>query len=259
MLGAALVVALAVSGFLSIFAHSAQTGISAAPSDPLTISEPSPGGWIDHFDILDNARWCRSSDSYAPFWTRGGLSGTWKPAAVTVEDGHLVLRTEVRNREVSAAEVYTCQKFGFGTYEALVEVPALNGVISAMMSYADGSQTEIDFEFEGRDPDVLHTVTWTSPDTKEHSVHVQASAFPRVWTRLRYEWRPMGVEFFINDMPVAHHRKVVPSAPAHLVFNLWPTDDPHWGGPSTDGTAVMRVDWVKFTPAAVPPVRSGEH
>jgi endo-1,3-1,4-beta-glycanase ExoK len=156
----------------------------------------------------------------------------------------------VQNRKIAAAEAHTCQSFGFGTYEASVMVPALNGVISAMMSYVDNSRTEIDFEFEGRDPTVLHAVTWTSPDTKEHSLHIHAAPFPGTWTKLRYEWRPASVEFFVNDVPVAHHHGVVPSAPARLVFNVWPTDNPEWGGHSTDGAAVMRVDWVRFTPIA---------
>ncbi|WP_120010239.1 glycoside hydrolase family 16 protein [Teichococcus vastitatis] len=210
-------------------------------------------GWLERFDRLDKERWCISGDSYAPFWATDGLDGRWNPMAVSVEGGSLVLRTEVGNRQVAAAEVHTCQSFGFGTYEAAVMVPALNGVISAMMSYVDNSRTEIDFEFEGRDAAALHTVTWTSSDTKEHSLHIHAAAFPGTWTRLRYEWRPTGVEFFVNDLPVAHHRGVVPSTPAHLVFNVWPTDNPEWGGPSTDGAAVMRVDWVRFTPITVLP------
>jgi hypothetical protein len=170
-----------------------------------------------------------------------------------------VLRTTVQDRKVAAAEVYTCQIFGFGTYEALVMLSGLNGTISAMMSYVDNSRTEIDFEFEGRDPAVLHTVTWISPNTKEHSLHIHGTAFPGTWTRLRYEWQPTGIEFFVNNMPVAHHRNVLPSIPAHLMFNVWPTDNPEWGGPTTNGVAVVRVDWVKFTPAtARAPTSSGD-
>ncbi|MFC7557179.1 family 16 glycosylhydrolase [Pseudoroseomonas wenyumeiae] len=98
----------------------------------------------------------------------------------------------MQDRKVAAAEVYTCQRLGFGTYEASVMVPALNGMVSAMMSYVDGSQTEIDFEFEGRDPGALHAVTWTSQSTKEHSLHVSVAAFPGSWTKLKYEWKPTG-------------------------------------------------------------------
>ena len=229
---------------------------SLAPFTPALSSpakDPGPGGWTDHFDQLDESRWCISGDSYVPFWAKEGLSGVWDRASVSVEDGHLLLRTAVRDRRVTAAEAHTCQRLGFGTYEASVMVPPLTGVISAMMSYVDGSQTEIDFEFEGRDHTALHTVTWTSPDTRQHNLHAHPSAFPDVWTRLRYEWRPAGVEFFVNDVLVARHHDVVPSAPAHLVFNLWPTDNPEWGGHTTDGTAVLRVDWVRFTPADAPP------
>ncbi|KAA2211326.1 glycoside hydrolase family 16 protein [Teichococcus oryzae] len=222
--------------------------VMSAPAQPSQPEDPVSGGWVDHFDLLDNDRWCISSSSYVPFWAKDGLSGSWNPAAVSVESGHLVLRTTVQNYKVAAAETYTCQSFGFGTYEALVLIPALNGMISAMMSYVDGSQTEIDFEFEGRDVNALHAVTWTSPDTKQHSLHVHATAFPGVWTSLRYEWGPTGVEFFVNDVLVAQHRDVVPSAAARVVFNVWPTNNPEWGGPSTDGAAVMRVDWVRFTP-----------
>jgi hypothetical protein len=173
--------------------------------------------------------------------------------AVSVEDGSLVLITGVGNSHVAAAEVHTCPRFGLGTYEAAVIVLALNGVISATMSYVDSSRMEVDFEFEGRDAGALHAVTWTSPDTKEHSLHIHAAALSGTWTRLKYEWRPTSVGFFVNDLPVAHHRGVVPSTPAHLVFNVWRTDSPEWHSPSTNGAAVMQVDWVRFTPVAVLP------
>ncbi|MBO1077318.1 glycoside hydrolase family 16 protein [Roseomonas marmotae] len=184
-----------------------------------------------------------------PFWAKDGLSGRWDAASVSVENGHLVLKIGVQDRRVAAAEAYTCERFGFGTYEALVMLPNLNGTIIAMMSYVDGSRTEIDFEFEGRDPAALHTVTWISPDTKEHSLHIHDKAFTGTWVRLRYEWQETGVEFFVNDMLVAQHRGILPSTPAHLVFNIWPTDNPEWGGLTTNGTAVVQVDWVRFTPA----------
>lgn len=228
------------------------------PESPITEAtswqntDPDSGGWIDHFDHFSAAHWCVSKDSYVPFWARDGMSGSWEPAAVSVENGHLVLRTVVQDRKVAAAEIYTCQKFGFGTYEALVMAPSLGGTVSSMMSYVDGSRTEIDFEFEGRAPDMLHMVTWTSLDAKEHNLYNHGSAFPGTWTRLKYEWRPTGVEFFVDDVPVAHHRQVVPFAPAHVMFNTWPTDNPEWGGSSANGTAVMLVDWIRFTPADVP-------
>ncbi len=124
----------------------------------------------------------------------------------------------------------------------------IEGMIAGVFSYTPDSETEIDFEFEGRDPGVLHAVTWRTVHTKEHTAHTSGQPMSGRWLRLRYDWSSTGVSFYVNGALVAEHRRIVPERPAYLMFNVWPTNDPAWGGVSTNGTGRMWVDWVRFTP-----------
>ncbi len=158
---------------------------SVAVADRIPAPDPGPSGWLESFDALDVNRWHATPRSQPPFWLGRGLSGRWDEANVAVTGGDLVLTAVVRDGYAEAAELQSRERLHYGTYEMAVMAEPIEGMIAGVFSYTPDSETEIDFEFEGRDPGVLHAVTWRTVHTKEHTAHTSGQPMSGRWLRLR--------------------------------------------------------------------------
>jgi len=229
---------------------------SRSPATPTP--QAVPGSWRDDFSTLDTGRW-RVSDSITPFWGRNGLSGRFAPGNVTVRNGLLVLKLDVgTNLTAQAAELATTAAYGYGTYEARIRAassssdPAVPGVsssgnVSALFSYVNDSETEIDHEIEGQRPATDWMSTWQTTALQE-SGSVTGADLTQGFHTYRWDWSPTRVDFHLDGVFRSSHASVVPSAQAPLMLNLWPTNNADWGGATTPGTVYMLVDYVSFTP-----------
>lgn len=253
-----------------LLAACSSTTTPAATSEggaPEPVAEPQvqvqtiAGSWRDDFTTLDTSRWCVSTRGWPPFWVRDGLSGTWEPSNVTVKDGFLVMKLDVDSNLVArAAELATNAKHGYGTYEArlrgastsadpTVSGRGSSGNISAFFNYVNDSETEIDHEIEGQNPTTDWMGAWQTTSRHDHGTGGTGENLTQGFHTYRWDWTPTRIDFFIDGV-LKCTTAVVPTAEAHLMFNLWPTNSTGWGGKSTAGTQYMLVDYVSFTPAS---------
>ncbi|GGK35344.1 hypothetical protein GCM10008955_31550 [Deinococcus malanensis] len=238
-----------------------ETAPAPVASQPNVEVQNVAGSWRDDFNTLDTARWWVSSNTWTPFWARDGLSGTWEPSNVTVKDGFLVMKLDVSSSLVArAAELATNAKHGYGTYEARMRASSssadpsvagtgTSGNISAFFNFVNDSETEIDHEVEGQNPTTDWMGAWQTTSRHDYGTGGTGENLTQGFHTYRWDWTPTKIDFYIDGVLKRTTTSVVPTAEAHLMLNLWPTNSTGWGGKATPGTQYMLVDYVSFTPA----------
>ncbi len=239
---------------------SIDTPETVAADAPTLAAQSVAGSWRDDFNTLDTVRWWVSTSGWTPFWSRDGLSGTWEPGNVTVKDGFLVMKLDVSSSLVArAAELATNAKHGYGTYEVRLRASSssadpsvvgtgTSGNISAFFSYVNDSETEIDHEIEGQNPNTDWMGAWQTTSRHDYGTGGTGENLTQGFHTYRWNWTPTKIDFYIDGVLKRTTTSVVPTAEAHLMLNLWPTNSTGWGGKSTPGTQYMLVDYVSFTP-----------
>lgn len=238
--------------------HSGETVVAA---EPVLTTQSVTGSWRDDFSTLDTARWWASTNGWTPFWARDGLSGTWESSNVTVKDGFLVLKLDVGADLVShAAELATNANYGYGSYEARLRAasssadpsvsgPGSSGNISAFFNFINNSETEIDHEIEGQNRSTSWMGAWQTTSKHDYGTGGTGEDLTQGFHTYRWDWTPTKIDFYIDGVLKRTSTSVVPTAEAHLMLNVWPTNSTGWGGKATAGTQYMLVDYVSFTPA----------
>ncbi|UBV44898.1 glycoside hydrolase family 16 protein (plasmid) [Deinococcus taeanensis] len=234
----------------------------AAAADQTVQTQAVTGSWRDDFTTLDTTRWSVSGGSWTPFWARDGLTGLWNTQNVTVKDGYLVMKLDVTaGLLASGAEVATSAQYGYGTYEARVRAasssadPSVAGTgssgnISAFFNYVNNSETEIDHEIEGQNPTTDWMGAWQTTARHDYGTGGAGGAnLTQAFHTYRWDWSATKIDFYIDGVLKRTTTGVLPSAAAHLMLNLWPTNSTGWGGVASLGTSYMLVDYVSFTPA----------
>ncbi|ADV66017.1 glycoside hydrolase family 16 protein [Deinococcus maricopensis] len=222
-------------------------------------------GWTDQFEQLDRARWAASD--WNGFWQGRGLAGRFDPALAYADGaGNLVLEMNVDRCGsgwcARAAELSTKERYGYGRYEVRMRAAsdsasakragqAHAGNISAAFSYYDDSRTEIDVEIEGHRIADANFTAWRGRQDKDWKLAKGAAggSLAAQFHTYAWEWTPGSLRFFVDGREQFLTRKTVPQDAAHLILNVWPTNDPGWGGAVQSGRLYMLVDYVKFTPA----------
>lgn len=245
------------------------------------LSKSKPGNncpaWQDNFagTQLDSTRWIIASGQ-APGYIPAYHIGYYSPANVSVGGGFLtlVLNQSIGKVDTNSAGVvsegalvYTNFKCGYGTYQWTMRMsstatsPAglgqpVSGGVSAGFLYVNNSQTEIDFEFSGQDPDSLYLVNWlnphptTDPTSSEETYNAvypfdSTSAF-HTYTMT---WQAGKITYAIDGVRQGVHTTNVPTAPAYFMINHWGTDSGNWGGTATVGTTrYLYVKQASYTP-----------
>jgi endo-1,3-1,4-beta-glycanase ExoK len=131
-----------------------------------------------------------------------------------------------------------------------------SGSVSAGFIYVNNSQTEIDFEFSGKDPDALYMVNWLNPnpardptEANETYSFVQPFDSTSSFHTYKFIWQRGKISYYVDGILKAEHTTNVPSAPAYFMINHWGTDSGNWGGTAIVGTPrYFHVDWVRYTP-----------
>lgn len=256
-------------------------GLGLAASLTAGVAAPVIGAngsaWEDPFDSLqiERSRWV-IANGRAPGYIPDRHIGYYQPDHVTLGGGFLTMRLTQEVGQVDTypagiisrgALIYTKKKYGYGTYEWRMRMSStapgpfdpgdsVSGSVSAGFIYQNNSQTEIDFEFSGRDLDTLYLVNWYNSDPTTGPFDYQETFTPvypidvtGVMRTYRFVWEPGQITYYVDGQWQATHTTNVPSAPAHFMINHWGTDSPNWGGVATVGTTrYFHIDWVKFTP-----------
>lgn len=222
--------------------------MSPVPPIPIGLYAAVDLDFYDFFDqgSLDTSKWVPSN------WGAPG-GGTFKPANIDFPFG--MMRMKVSQSPSVGAEICSKNLYGFGSYEwvfrpsSTAQKPddpgqTVSGQISSGFTYVDNSVTELDFEVEGDNPNVMQFTTWKGDKTSQNSsAHMDGSKFHR----FRIEWDFGRVEYIIDDVLLATHTENVPTEPAQILFNHWGTNSQGWGGLATPGVdRWMHVKSIKF-------------
>lgn len=258
-----------------------------APAVPSPAGKrPTPGGqqaaWQDDFNgpKLDRTRWVIASGQ-APGHITDFHIGYYDPSHVDfVSDGsgsylRLLLTQETGPVDSSSsgvisrgALVYTKTKYGYGTYEWRMRMSStatspndpigtsVSGSVSAGFIYVNNSETEIDFEFSGRDPDTLYLVNWKNPNPPTGPTGANetfSTLYPFTvsaeFHNYKFVWGKTQISFYVDGVLQAVHTTNVPTVPANFMINHWGTDSGNWGGTATIGVdRYFYVDWARYTP-----------
>jgi len=233
--------------------------------------------WRDDFSgtSLDVGRWINAAGQ-APGYLAGNHRGYYDPSHVQVSGGYLVIALDQDDGDVDGVPgvisrgglVYTKSTYGYGTYEWRMRMsstaPApgsaglpVSGSVSAGFNYVNNSQTEVDFEFNGEQPDQLFMSNWKNTSPRRDPTASQltsSSTFQPLLTSefktYKFAWDSESVTFYVDDQLQARHVTNVPRTAANVMINHWGTNSPWWGGPATIGVRrYFYVDWVSFIPA----------
>lgn len=226
--------------------------------------EAAPGTWSEQFDRLNGEQWVVSDG--AAFWQRDGLRGGFEAGNARANGrGQLVLTLDVQDCAsgscAQGAEIQSRQRFGFGRYSVRMRAASDSadprvagrsrpGNISAAFSFFEDSRTEIDIEVEGHRTRQLNTAAWRGRQAKSFALvpTPQGSDLAATFHTYSWEWLPERLTFSVDGLKVWETRDHVPQDPGYLMLNLWPTQDPHWGGHAQPGKVYMLIDAVTYTP-----------
>lgn len=246
----------------------------------------SGGAWREDFNgNLLNTNFWRVSNWDSGEAILNNHKGVYQTDRVSVKDGYLILRLTQENGPVGTnsngvisrgGEIYTKNKYGYGTYEIRMRVAltsptplglgvAKAGSKSSALLYYKNSQTEIDFIVEGK-PSLsnwLEMMNWKNPDSAKPIVWPDSYVY-RTYTgkvvngmidgfkTYKWVWSSGKIEFYVDGVLMATHTTNVPSAAGFFILNLKGTNKDAVGGFASVGVnRYMYVDWVKIGRAHV--------
>jgi endo-1,3-1,4-beta-glycanase ExoK len=240
----------------------ASTGAKSNASTLVSVS--GLGSFSDNFSTgaLDASKWL-ASNGLAPGTISGLNYGSFVPSNVDLSKGMLCLKLQQQQGSSGVmsvgGELQSLTTYGYGTYEWVMRASStsstptgagtvVSGQISAGFSFVNNSQTEIDFEIEGQNPDTVWMTNWISTSQKQYSSVFLASPDAN-FHHYKFVWVPGKIDYYIDGKLVSTHTSNIPSAPAYIMINHWGTNSTGWGGSATVG--VQRYLWVSgftYTP-----------
>jgi endo-1,3-1,4-beta-glycanase ExoK len=233
-------------------------------SASVQISVSGSGSFSDTFNtgVLDPSKWL-ASNGFAPGSISGVNYGSFVPSNVDMSKGMLCLKlqqTQGASGTLSVgAEIQSLTTYGYGTYEWVMRTSstastptgtgnAVSGQISAGFSFVNNSETEIDFEIEGQNPNTLWMTNWISTTQKQYSSVFLASPDAN-FHHYKFIWVPGQIDYYIDGALVSTHTSNVPSTPAYILINHWGTNSSAWGGLATlNVERYLYVSSFTFTP-----------
>ena len=182
-----------------------------------------------------------------------GLTVDYNSANVQVKDGVLNL---ILNKEIGGTRLSVDQLFHYGTVDATLEIAAGSNVITAFILMADNGD-EIDFEFVGKDTNVIQTNYFYKgkPIYDIRAVYYGvnrdlSSTFNKYtinWTPEYYEWRINGrtLRKLFKNETIEY-----PESPSKIQIGIWNADPSKWAGSGinwNDAPFTVRVSSIKVT------------
>lgn len=187
--------------------------------------------------------------------------GDWAAENIASRNGgaFLEVRREARGGlPYSAAEMQSSGKFHYGRYETIMQPARGSGLVSAFFTYTGpwfgDPHDEIDIEFLGSDTTRIHFNYFRNGKTSQPATFdlpFDAASRPRLYA---FEWRPDGVTWFVEGVPVYATETGdpgVPVAPGKVMFSAWtgkPSMEGWHGKPLFRDGAGAQFNCVSFTP-----------
>lgn len=235
-----------VGNYTATVVVSDSSGAKTSASTLVSVSGSS--SFSDSFStgVLDPSKWL-ASNGFAPGSISGVNYGSFVPTNVDLSKGMLCLKLQQQQGSSGVlsvgGEIQSLTTYGYGTYEWVMRAsstsatPAgagsvVSGQISAGFSFVNNSQTEIDFEIEGQNPNTVWMTNWISTSQKQYSSVFLASPDAN-FHHYNFVWVPGRIDYYIDGKLVSTHTSNVPSSPAYILINHWGTNSTGWGGLAT--------------------------
>jgi endo-1,3-1,4-beta-glycanase ExoK len=223
-------------------------GTQASASTLVSVS--GSGSFSDSFNTgsLDPSKWMASSGP-APGSISGVNYGSFDPNNVDLSKGMLCLKLQQQQNNSGVlsvgGEIQSITTYGYGTYEWVMrtsstsQTPAglgtvVSGQVSGGFSFVNNSETEIDFEIEGQNPNTIWMTNWISTTQKQFS-SVFLDSPDAKFHNYKFIWQSGRIDFYLDGVLVSTHTSNVPSSPAYVMINHWGTNSTGWGGMATMG------------------------
>jgi endo-1,3-1,4-beta-glycanase ExoK len=224
------------------------SGNNASASTLVNVS--GNGSFSDNFGTgnLDPSKWLASNEP-APGNISGVNYGSFVPSNVDLSKGMLCLKLQQQQGASGVlsigGQLQSLTTYGYGTYEWVMRASStsatpsgagsvVSGQISSGFSFVNNSQTEIDFEVEGQNPNTVWMTNWISTTQKQYS-NVSLANPEAGFHHYKFVWSPGKIDYYIDGTLVSTHTSNVPSAPAYIMINHWGTNSTGWGGHATVG------------------------
>ncbi|MCQ1835348.1 glycoside hydrolase family 16 protein [Neorhizobium galegae] len=234
------IIAAAVSGFLSPAAH-AQQGAAGQ-------------SFVENFDSLDRSVWYVSDG-----WNNGKHQNcTWSKKQVKVEGGALQLSftgDKTGDRDFACGEIQTKARFGYGTYEVRMKSATGSGLNSAFFTYIGPTDKkphdEIDFEVLGKNTGQVQLNQYVSAKGNNEKLVPVAGGADQGFNDYAFIWEESRLRYFVNGklLHEVTDKTKIPQNPQKIFLSLWGTDTlKQWMGAfSYTQPTSMTVDRISFT------------
>ncbi|KCZ51828.1 family 16 glycosylhydrolase [Hyphomonas pacifica] len=198
------------------------------------------------------------SQSKAP---RDFYGGRWAPENIeSTANGTTFSVKKEGNTDVpfSIAEASTYKRYGYGRYEAIMQIGKGSGLVSAFFTYTGpyfgDPHDEVDIEFLGKDTTKIHFNYWRNGKRGKFATFdlpFDASEGPHLYA---FEWLPDRITWYVDGVPYYASElndPFIPKTAGKVHFSHW-TGIPkmrEWHGKPDFGTeAVTTVSCSSFTP-----------
>ena len=208
--------------------------------------------FFEPFDRLSKTRWFTSSG-----WANGKhQSCLWHKDRVEIANGKLLLSLTAdakEDRSFSCGEIQTKARYGYGTYEARMQVPFARGMNANLFTFIGAPQdrphNEIDFEFIAPQGPKLQTNFHTAKNGE--NTDFLAMQNDGEFRNYAFIWEPDRIRWFIDGKLIRDVRAgTLPNEPQKIYLSLWSTDTlVDWMGSFDHGSApqTLAVDWLAYT------------
>lgn len=208
--------------------------------------------FVEKFNGEDESRWWRADDRV------GGkrINDTGYSADnISIDDGVMSLRLDdepYRDRGHTGASFKSDALYSYGRYDAVLKAAKGSGVVTGFYTYTGPAygdpHDEIDFEFLGRNPRLLHLNYFVSGEAKlKRTVELPFDAsegfhlYTFEWRANQIVWSVDGEELFrVNGSPEG-----LPRHPGKIIAEVWAAKNlKKWAG-EIDPTALPATALVR--------------
>lgn len=161
------------------------------------------------------------------FWARNDRGNghpfncEFRNSNVSFADGIMTLTLNKGNEKYVGAEYRTGAKFSYGYYSVSMKPAKCDGIISSFFTYTWGPWDEIDIEFLGHDTTIVQFNYYTNGVGGHEYFYELGFDASEDFHEYGFDWQPDSITWYVDGVAVYRVTKNIPSAPGHIMMNLW--------------------------------------
>ena len=206
---------------------------------------PSMGGGIPPEDMIvgrftpdeDKIAVFESGEVYG-FWARNDRGNghpfncSFSKENAIIDNGILTLSLTKEGNKYAGAEYRSGARFSYGYYSVSMKATKCPGVISSFFTYTGWPWDEIDIEFLGDDTTKVQFNYYTNGVGGHEYVYNLGFDASDDFHEYGFDWQEDSITWYVDGVSVYRATKNIPSAPGHIMMNLWNVADTNadWAG-----------------------------